>query len=169
MAAAVHENLLRLIANRGEMSAQEFVGKVTRVRGDYTDFYGAAAMLHSGYICTDSTADSRGENIRGILGADTQSTAVCLCQLALPSGGSFTFNECPRDSWHDFPLKIFITGEGLLKLEELDEKAETKTKRRFDYFFAVFIAILAAVLGGLATSYFTPHQQSYPTTQTTPQ
>ena len=62
MAAAVHENLLRLIANRGEMSAQEFVGKVTRVRGDYTDFYGVAAMLHSGYIFTDSTTEgNRGQ------------------------------------------------------------------------------------------------------------
>lgn len=156
MFSAVHEELLRLIANRGEMPAQELVAKIARVRHDYTDFYGLAAMLHGGYISTDSTTNSGGEKKRGTLGLDTQSTAVSLCQLALPQGQSFTFNNCPRDSWHNFPVKIFITGQGLLKLEELDERAEAKRQKRFDYFFAVFIAILAAVAGGFFTSYFTP-------------
>jgi hypothetical protein len=142
------------------MPAQEFVAKVARNRNDYTDFYGLAAMLHSGYISTDSTTEFGGEKRHGTLGLDMQSTAVSLCQLVLPRGESFTFNKCPQDSWHDFPLKVFITGAGLLKLEELDQRAETKRQKRFDYFFAVFIAILAAVSGGLATSYLTPHIQN---------
>lgn len=160
MLSAVYEDLLRLLASRGEMPAQELVVKVPRNSNDYTDFYGLAAMLHSGYISTDSTTESRGEKRRGTLGLDMQDTAVFLCQLALPRGESFTFNECPRDSLYDFPLKVFITSTGLLKLEELAQRAETKRQKRFDYFFAVFIAILAAVAGGFATSYFTPQSQS---------
>lgn len=160
MFSAVHEDLLRLLACRGEMPAQELVAKVARKSNDYIDFYGLAAMLHSGYISTDSTIESGSEKRRGTLGLDMQSTAVFLCQLALPQGESFTFNECPRDSCHDLPLKVFITGAGLLKLEELDQRSETKHQKRFDYFFAVFIAILAAVAGGFATSYFTPQTQS---------
>ena len=159
MFSPVHENLLRLVAKRGEMRAQDLVAKVARQNDDYTHFYALAAMLHAGYISTDSTIESGGEKKRGVLGLDTQSTAVALCQLALPEGESFTFNECPRDSWHNFPIKFFITSDGLLKLEELDERGDGKRQKRFDYFFAVFIAILAAVVGGFATSYFTPQPQ----------
>ena len=160
MFSPVHESLLRLIAKCGEMRAQDLVAKVARNKGDYTDFYGLAAMLHAGYLATDSTTESSGEKRRGTLGLDAQSTAVSLCQLALPKGESFTFNDCPRDSWHDFALNFFITSQGILKLEELDERADSKRQKRFDYFFAVFIAILAAVAGGLATSYFVPQSQS---------
>ena len=156
MFKAVNEELLRLVASHGEMSGQEVVSSVARPRNDYTDFYGLAAMLHGGYISTDSTSESGGEKKRGTLGLDTQCTAISLCQLALPPGASFFVNDCPRESWHDFPLKIFITSRGLLKLEELDKEAAIKQQKRRDYYFAIFIAILAAVVGGFATSYFTP-------------
>jgi hypothetical protein len=159
MFSPVHQSLLRLVAERGEIRAQDLVAKVERKNGDYTDFYGLAAMLHAGYITTDSTFESGGEKRRGTLGLDTQGTAVSLCQLALPKGESFTFNECARDSWHDAELKIFITSDGLLKIEELDDRAKNKRQRRFDYIFAVFIAILAAIAGGLATRYFTPQPE----------
>ncbi|QNN47484.1 hypothetical protein H9L17_04925 [Thermomonas brevis] len=164
MLSPPYEKLLRLVAGRGEIRAQELVAKVDRKHGNYTDFYTLAAMLHAGYITTDSTFESGGEKRRGTLGLDTQGTAVSLCQLALAKGESFTFNECARDSWHDAELKIFITSAGLLKVEELDERTENKRQKRFDYFFAIFIAILAAIAGGFATSYFTPQADIAPVT-----
>jgi hypothetical protein len=159
MFTAVNEELLRLLATRGEMPARELLLRVKRTRKDYTDFYGVAAMLHAGYLATDSSSEEGGKTIRGTFGFDTQDTSVSLCQLAMAPGESFTFNDCPRDSWHDFPVKIFITSDGLLKLEELDQRAETNRQKRFDYFFAVVIAILAALAGGYFTSYFSQPSQ----------
>ena len=158
MSLAIHEDLLRLLAERGEMPAQEFVARVVRKRNDYSDFYGVAAMLHSGLISTDSMSETAGEKQRGTLGPDSQSTAVLLCQLALPRGQSIKLNGCARDSLHSLPLKVFITAQGLFKIEEIDERARVQKEKRFDYAFAVFIAILAAAAGGFATSYFTPPQ-----------
>lgn len=154
MFSPVNENLLRLIATNGEMSAQDLVTKIDRRKGDYTDFYGLAAMLHAGYISSSSVSEVGGGKSRGTLGFDTQNTAVFLCQLALPKGESFTFNECPRDSAHDLPLQFFITFSGLLKIEELDAHLEIKRQKRRDYFVTALIAIVAAVVGGLASSYF---------------
>ena len=159
MFKAVNEELLRLLALHGEMPARDFLLRVKRVRNDYTDFYGVAAMLHAGYLATDSSSEQRGEKIRGTLGFDAQDTCVSLCQIALPRGESFTFNDCPRDSWQDFPVKIFITSNGLLKLEELDQRAASDRQKRIDYIFAIAIAILAAIAGGFFTSYFSPPQQ----------
>lgn len=156
MFKAVNEELLRLLAKRGEMPAREFLLFVKRVRNDYTDFYGVSAMLHAGYISTDSSTESGGKAVKGTFGFDTQDTSVSLCQLTMAPGESFTFNDCPRDSWHDFPIKIFITSSGLLKLEELDQRADANRQKRFDYLFAFVIAILAAVAGGFFTSYFSP-------------
>lgn len=158
MFKAVNEELLRLLASRGEMPARELVQLVARVQSDYTDFYGLAAMLQAGYMATDSSSEVRGRTERGALGLDTQRTAVSLCQLALAPGEAFTFNDCARESWHDFPVKIFITSNGLLKLEELDQRAESRRQKRRDYWFAVAIAILAAVAGGYFTSVFSSQQ-----------
>ena len=159
MFKAVNEELLRLLATRGEMPARDFLLLVKRTQNDYTDFYGIAAMLHAGYMATDSSTEERGRTERGAFGFDTQDTAVSLCQLSMAPGESFTFNECARESWHDFPVKIFITSDGLLKLEELDQKVESRRQKRFDYWFAVAIAVLAAVATGYFTSVFSPPQQ----------
>lgn len=156
MFSPVNENLLRLIATNGEMSSQDLVAKIARPKGNYTDFYGLAAMLHAGYISTDSVTEEGGEKSRGTLGLDAQSTAVFLCQLALPKEEIFTFNDCLRESTHDFPVKFFITFNGLLKIEELDARIESNRQKRLDYFFTALIAIVAAVISGLAASYFTP-------------
>ena len=154
MFKAVNEDLLRLVASRGEMPARELALLVARQKNDYTDFYGLAAMLQAGYISTDSSAEQSGRKEHGSFGFDTQDIAVSLCQFTLPAGQSFTFNDCARDSWHDFPVKIFITSNGLLKLEELDQRVETRRQRRFDYWFAVAIAILAVIASGYFTSVF---------------
>jgi hypothetical protein len=154
MFAAYNEELLRLLASHGEMPIREFLLKVKRLRNDYTDFYGVAAMLHGDYMSTDTTTDSAGEKTRGTLGINTLDSAVALCQITLEPGESFMLNDCPRDSWYDFTAKIFITSQGFLKLEELDDKNSSKVQKRLDYVFAIFIAILAAIAGGIATSYF---------------
>jgi hypothetical protein len=154
MFSPVHETVLRFVAEHGEVRVQDLVAKVLRRRGDYTDLFGVAAMLHAGYIFTDSTSDSQGERKRGTLGMDTRGTAVSLCQIALPKGESSMLNGCLRESWCSFPVKVFITSQGLLKLEEIDARVASTRQKRFDYVFAVFIAILAAVAGGLATRYF---------------
>lgn len=156
MFTAYNEELLKSVATKGEMPIREFLLKVARPRNDYTDFYGVAAMLHGGYISTDTTHRFDGETVRGALGVDTKSTSITLCQIALEPGQSFIENELPRESWHEFPAKIFITALGLLKLEEIHERNSTRTQKRFDYVFAIFIAILAAAAGGIATSYFSP-------------
>lgn len=164
MFTAYNEELLKSVASKGEMPIREFLLKVARTRNDYTDFYGVAAMLHGGYISTDTTHTSDEERVRGALGVDTKSTSITLCQIALEPGQSFIENELPRESWHESPAKIFITALGFLKLEEINERKLNRTQKRFDYFFAVFIAILAAVAGGIATSYFSP-SPSCPTTE----
>lgn len=146
--------MLRSLASRGEMPGRELVMLVARVRHDYTDFYGLAAMLQAGYIATDTSTERQGRTEHGALGFDTQGIAVSLCQLSLSPGESFTFNDCPRESWHRFPVKTFITSKGLLKLEELEQRAEARKQKRFDYWFAVGIAILAAAATGLFTRLF---------------
>jgi hypothetical protein len=150
----VYEDLLRLLAARGEMPGQELVRLVQRLRNDHTDFYGLAALMHAGYMSVDLSSEERGRIERGPFGFDTQDTAVCLCQLALPPGESFAFNDVARESWHDLPVKIFITSNVLLKLEELDQKSESRRQRRFDYWFAVAIAIFAALASGFFTRFF---------------
>lgn len=117
-------------------------------------------MLHSGYIFTDCRTESGGEEAGGLLGIDMQETAVSLCQFTLPLGETFTFNECPRKSWQDLPVIVFITGTGLLKIEELELRTETKRQKRFDYVVTIHIAIFATIFGRLATNYLTPQGQN---------
>jgi hypothetical protein len=79
------EPLLELLAAEGEMKAQDFLTHVRRTCGDYLDFYPVAALLHAGYITTDSeTSTPAGKTIKGKLGGNLQATAVFLCQLVLP-------------------------------------------------------------------------------------
>src|SRR5690348_15573776 len=102
MFKSVNEELLRLLASKGEMPARDLALLVDRKNNDYTDFYGLAAMLQAGYLAIDATTELGGRKEYGTFGFDTQDIAVSLCQLALDRGESFTFNDCPRDSWHDF-------------------------------------------------------------------
>lgn len=142
----IQYDLLSLLAKEGEMRAQDFLSNVPRKRGDYLDFYAVAGLLHAGYISSDSTVDSGGERKRGTLGLDTLNTSVFLCQLMLPQGESFQFNDCPHDSAHNFPVRIFITADGYLKLEEISEREANRRQKRVDYLISFLVAIVAAVL-----------------------
>jgi hypothetical protein len=150
----VTENILKILASQGEMKAQELLVYVPRVRGDYFDFYPVAALLHAGYISTDSTSETSGKIVEGTLGRHAHETAVMLCQLALPSGKSFEIDKCPRDSWHDFPLRMFMTSEGYLRLDELEQRRIERKRKRTDYFVSLGVAILAAVLSSSLAHYF---------------
>jgi hypothetical protein len=154
MNRTVTEDLLNVISERGEMPAQEFLKAVPRKRGDYLDFYPAAVLLHAGYVSTDSTTESGGERVKGKLGLNTYDTAVFLCQLMLKPGESFKINDCPRDSAHNFPLKVFITSEGFLRLDELAERRAERVQKRVDYGIALSVAIVAALLSSYLTHLF---------------
>lgn len=147
-----NEQLLKTLAVNGEMEIRDFLKQVDRSRNDYTDFYGVAAMLHGGYISTDTTTTD--EPIRGALGIDSQCTAITLCQIALEPGQFFIENKLPRESWYDFSAKIFITIQGLLKLEELERYNSSLQQKRFDYLFTIFVAIFTAIVTSLVTNYF---------------
>lgn len=149
------EPLLEFLAAEGEMKAQDFLAHVKRKRGDYLDFYPAAALLHAGYITTDSqTSTGRGKTIEGKLGDSLQDTAVFLCQLVLPPGESFQINNCPRDSAHNFPIKVFMTAEGYLRLDELEQRRIEQKRKRNDYIVSLTIAVLVALLSSYLAHYF---------------
>ena len=159
MDKAITEQLLRLLADRGEMKAQEFLASVPRTRGDYLDFYPVAALLHAGYISTDSTFDSGDKKVEGKLGLNTKDTAVFLCQLMLKPGESFQIDDCPRESAHDFPLKVFITSDGYLRLDELAERKAERVRKRIDYLAALAVAIVAALVSSYLTHHFASERQ----------
>ena len=115
------EQLLELLAEKGEMKAQDFLAHAPRPRGDYIDFYPVAALMHAGYIASNSPNNRGGETIKGKLGFNTKDTSVFMCQLLLNTGESFEIDGCPRKSADDFPVKLFITAEGYLRLDELRE------------------------------------------------
>jgi hypothetical protein len=148
------EQLLELLAKNGEMKAQEFLAHVPRPRGDYVDFYSVAALLHANYIRSNSTLDHSGEKFQGQFGVNMRDTSVVLCQLMLPPGESFEINKCPRESWHDSDITLFITSEGYLRLDELQKRRQEKRQTRNGYWVAVGVAILAAVLSTSLSHYF---------------
>jgi hypothetical protein len=146
MLIAVSEKLLQVIALHGEMPARKFLASVPRPRGDYLDFYPAAALLHAGYVSTDSTSRTGDDKVVGKLGMNTKDTAVILCQLMLNPGESFEVDGNPRHSWHNFPLTFFITAEGLLRLDELARRRADKAQKRVDYIMAFLVAVVASIL-----------------------
>lgn len=146
-----NEDILRLLALNCEMLAIDLLKHVKRVHNDHRDFYGVAAMLHAGQLETDSTSTRKGYDASKKLGFDTQDIAVALCQLTLAPGETYSFNGDVRDSWHDFPVRIFITSNGLQKLEEINKDDKARRQKRNDYIWAFFIAIVAAIVGALAT------------------
>ena len=148
------EKLMRFLAARGEMPAQEFLEKVPRTRGDYLDFYPIAALLHAKYISTDSTTESAGKKVEGQLGVTMKKTAVFLCQLTLPSGKSFQIDGCVRESACDFPVNVFITSEGYLRLDELEQRKVERNRKRVDYAVSLVIAVSVAILSSYLAHYF---------------
>lgn len=152
--------LLEQLADRGQMSANEFLKGVPRTHGEYVDFYSAAALLHAGYVSTDSTTESGGEKKRGTLGIDTRDTAIFLQQLMLPKGDKFQIDGCPRESAIDFPVTFFITADGYLKLEELNEKKANQRQQRLNYLMSFLVAVVAAVLSAILFNYFAVQREA---------
>ena len=142
------EELMRFLAVRGEMPAQEFLKMVPRTRGDYLDFYPVAALLHAKYISTNSTNDE------GKLAPTMQKLAVVLCQLMLPIGESFQIDGCARESWCNFAVNVFITSEGYLRLDELEQRKLERNRKRMDYVVSLVIAIFIAILSSNLANYF---------------
>jgi hypothetical protein len=138
----------------GEMKAQEFLADVPRPRGDYVDFYPIAALVHAGYICSDSVTESHGQTITGKIGVNTHETAVMLCQLALPAGQSFEIDGSPRESWHGFPMRLFMTAEGYLRLDELEKRRKERNRKRIDYFVSFVAAVIVALLSSSLANYY---------------
>lgn len=155
----ITEELLQSLANRGEMKAQEFLSRVPRTRGDYLDFYPVAALLHAGYISSDSTFERGERKVEGKLGLNTKDTAVFLCQLSLNLGESFEIDGCPRESAHDLPLKVFMTSDGYLRLDELRQRRTERLKKRIDYMVSLSIAVVAALLSSFMAHYFALERQ----------
>jgi hypothetical protein len=148
------EALLKLVAERGELDAQSLLAHVPRPNATYLDFFPLATLLHAGYIATDSVTENREQKIQGKLGVTTQDTAIFLCQLTLKPGESFEINGCPRDSARGLPLNVFITAEGYVRLDELQERAAERRRKRRDYLVTALVAIAAAVLSSVLAHYF---------------
>lgn len=146
--------LLELIAEHGEVRGQDLVSHVRRQRGDYTDFYPLAGLMHAGFIACDTTFKPPGQpEILNSLGPSTQDAAIAFAQLALPAGETIQIEGCARDSWKDFPVRIFLTGPGYLKLDQLREQSEEIARKRRDHWIALGIAIVAAVVSAAATNW----------------
>jgi hypothetical protein len=117
------EQLLEILAEEGEMRAQEFLAMVPRPRGDYIDFYPAAALMDSGYIRSDSRHERGDQKVQGKFGFSTKDIAQYMCQLVLAPGEVLKMEGFPpRDSAHNFPVRVFMTSEGYLRLDELRER-----------------------------------------------
>lgn len=137
------------------MRAQEFLALVPRIRGDYMDFYPVAALMQAGYINSDSTHDRGGEKVRGKFGLSTKHSAEFMCQLVLPPGEVLTIEGFPpRESAHDFPVNLFITSEGYLRLDELRERRLDRRTKRIDYLMAFMVAIVVALISSYVAHYF---------------
>ncbi|QCW24443.1 hypothetical protein FE772_00910 [Lysobacter enzymogenes] len=153
MTALINENLLRKIALAGEIDGYELVDLVPRKTGSYTDFYGVAAMIQSGYIAANTAPGTT-------FGHTTRQSAALLCQLSLKEGQSFQYGEVLWRPWDAGPVVFFITGAGLLKLEELDAKKNAARQKRLDYGVSAFVALLAAALSTTATHMYAQYRDS---------
>lgn len=148
------ESLLRLIADKGEIDAVELLALVPRIHNDHIDFYPLAGLLHAGFISTTSRLETGdGEKIVGKLGKSTRDTAGFLQQLTLRQGETYTFNNTQRDPV-DFPIEIFVTAEGYLRLDELSQRKLDRSRKRNDYLMTAMVAICAAILSTALTHYF---------------
>jgi hypothetical protein len=162
------EDLLKILGAQGEMKAQEFLKQVPRVRGNYLDFYPVAVLLHARYISTDSTTERSGTKVIGTLGLNAQDTAIFLCQLTLPPGESFQFNNCPRDSAHNFPVTLFMTAEGYLRLDELEQRRVERNRKRNDYIVSLTVAVLVALISSYLAHYYASKRLLLERAQTPP-
>lgn len=154
----INQRLLEAVSEKGELEIQELLNVVPRIKGTYLDFYPLAILLHAGYLQTDTTTERMWGHVRSTenekLGFDTKETAQTLFQIALPKGESFIVNKVVRESWCDAEIVIFLTANGAMKLEEIQDKRASKKEKFTDYRVSLLIAVLAALVSSAATFYF---------------
>ena len=132
--------LLRVLAERGEMLAEDWLDLVPRKLGDHRDYYQAAALLHANYVGLNTDT--------GRLGDSVQETAQNFRQICMPKSESFEVYGCTRESWRDGSFEVYITETGILKLDEIDEKAAGART-------TLLLVILASVLSAALTYWLT--------------
>lgn len=123
------------------MLARDWLADVERTRGSYVDFYPAAALLRAGYVAVNTMGENAGQ-----LGDSMQVTAQCLCQICLKPGESFQIEGCERESWWNSGYVVFLTADGLLKLEELSNRTSERL-------WTVGVAVLSAALSAAFTAW----------------
>jgi hypothetical protein len=148
------KDYLELIAEKGDLNGYELTAHVPRTHGDYRDFYPLAALLHCGYVQTDSSVHlTNREKLYGALGYTTQDSAASLCQFSLPAGASFEIEGVVYNAYgKDFAVNFFLTGSGYLELGKLREREQEQGRRKSDHWIALAIAVGAAILSAAATS-----------------
>lgn len=149
------EPLLELLATHGEMKLIDFCREVPRPRGDYLDFYPAAALLHAGYISTTWTLYKGGEKVKDTYGTTTRETAARLYVEVLPEEETFKFDSIEFTGKPFHIGEVFITAEGYLRLDELQRRRAERKRKRLDYIVSLFIAVLAVLLSSYLAHYFT--------------
>ena len=130
---------------------------VPKRKGDFTDFYALAALFDAGYIETDSEFDNGGVKGRGMFGASAKDNARTLYQISVPPGHTYMVNDCPRESWHDIDVSVFLTGLGILKLEQILADDLAERVRNTNYRISLLTAVLAAMVSAYFTAYFTAY------------
>jgi hypothetical protein len=154
----INRKILEAVSEKGELAIQDLLKVVPRPKGNHLDFYPLAILLHAGYLQTDTTTERNWGHVRtteiGKLGFDTKESAQTLFQISLPKGESFVVNKVPRESWCDAEIVIFLTANGAIKLEEIQDNIASKKEKFMDYRVSLLIAVLAALISSTATFYF---------------
>lgn len=145
--------ILQRISEKGVITTQDAVKLVERKNGDYTDFIPMAILLHADYIETDTTNSEGTEKIKGTLGFHTKDTAQSLALVATPRGEYCEVNGFKNPSWSDMSAYVFITANGALKLEEINERKRADIERNTGYRIAILTAILASILSSALTAF----------------
>lgn len=153
MDRALYYKILKRISDKGVVSIQEAVSMIKRKNGDYTDFIPLAILLHANYIETDTTSSQGGEKIKGTLGFNTKDTARSLALVATPQGEHCEIDGFKNPSWSDMDAYVFITANGALKLEEINERQRADEERNTGYRIAILTAILASILSSALTAF----------------
>jgi len=150
----INRKLLEAVSEKGELEIQDLLKAVPRTTGNYLDFYPLAILLHASYFETDTSTHQGSLSETGKLGFNTKDTAQALYQISLPKGESFIVNKVSRESWCDAEIKVFLTANGAIKLEEIQDKIIAKKEKFRDYRVSLLIAVLAALISSAATFYF---------------
>lgn len=149
-----YHRLLEEVAAAGEVDGPDLVARVPRKSTTLADFYGLAALIESGFIAANTAQG-------GPFGTSTWQRAALLCQLNLKPGETLRYGEATWDAWDGGPIKFFITGAGVLKLEELHARKAAAKQKRWDYAVSAGVAIMAAVATTTLAHFYTEYRAAH--------